>query len=78
MFGDIVTMVKIRGRDVAYLWGINNISVGIFGIPAAFVAQIAVTFLTKPASKEMQDFIDSIRTPSGGVRLVSASHAVKE
>ncbi len=30
--GDI-NIVKIRGRDVAYIWGINNISVGIFGIP---------------------------------------------
>jgi hypothetical protein len=29
MLGDIVTIVKVRGRDVAYLWGINNISVGI-------------------------------------------------
>ena len=71
-------LVKIRGRDVAYIWGINNISVGIFGIPAAFLAQIIVTWFTRPAPQAMQDFIDSIRVPAGNVRLVSAEHAVKE
>ena len=78
MLGDAVTIVKIRGRDVAYIWGINNISVGIFGIPAAFLAQIVVTLFTRPAPQAMQDFIDSIRVPAGNVRLVSAEHAVKE
>ncbi|MBL8379851.1 MAG: cation acetate symporter [Burkholderiales bacterium] len=78
MLGDAVTIVKIRGRDVAYIWGINNISVGIFGIPAAFLAQIIVTWFTRPAPQAMQDFIDSIRVPAGNVRLVSAEHAVKE
>jgi cation/acetate symporter len=61
--------VKIRGRDVAYIWGINNISVGIFGMPAAFIAQLLVGWLAAPATKEMQEFIDSIRVPSGEVKL---------
>jgi cation/acetate symporter len=69
VLGDIVTIVNIRGRQVAYLWGINNISVGIFGIPAAFLAQWVVGKMTNEASPEMQDFIDSIRVPSGEVRL---------
>lgn len=71
--GDI-NMVKIRGRDVAYIWGINNISVGIFGIPAAFLAMLVVGNLARPASQQMQDFIDSIRIPSGSVRNVEAAH----
>ncbi|MBX9945719.1 MAG: cation acetate symporter [Reyranella sp.] len=71
--GDI-NIVKIRGRDVAYIWGINNISVGIFGIPAAFLAMLVAGYLSKPASREMQEFIDSIRTPSGSVRNVEAAH----
>jgi cation/acetate symporter len=66
--GDI-QIVKIRGRDVAYIWGINNISVGIFGIPAAFIAQLLVGRFAAPASKEMQEFIDSIRVPTGEVKL---------
>jgi cation/acetate symporter len=69
-----VNIVKIRGRDVAYIWGINNISVGIFGIPAAFVAMIVATYVGKPASAQMQDFIDSIRVPTGAVRGVEAAH----
>ena len=42
-----INIVKIRGRDVAYIWGINNISVGIFGIPAAFFAMLVVGYITK-------------------------------
>lgn len=71
--GDI-NIVKIRGRDVAYIWGINNISVGIFGIPAAFLAMLVVGNVARPASQQMQDFIDSIRIPSGSVRGVEAAH----
>ncbi|MFM8532165.1 MAG: sodium:solute symporter family transporter, partial [Acidimicrobiia bacterium] len=71
--GDI-NIVKIRGRDVAYIWGINNISVGIFGIPAAFLAMLVVGYIARPASQQMQDFIDSIRIPSGSVRNVEAAH----
>jgi cation/acetate symporter len=71
--GDI-NIVKIRGRDVAYIWGINNISVGIFGIPAAFIAMIVAGLAGKPASQAMQEFIDSIRIPSGSVRNVEAAH----
>jgi cation/acetate symporter len=69
-----INIVKIRGRDVAYIWGINNISVGIFGIPAAFIAMIIAGFAAKPASAQMQDFIDSIRVPTGSVRGVEAAH----
>ena len=69
MLGDAVTIVNARGRQVAYIWGINNISVGIFGIPAAFIAQWVVQKFTAEASPEMQDFIDSIRVPAGDVRL---------
>ncbi len=67
--GDAVTIVNARGRQVAYIWGINNISVGIFGIPAAFIAQWVAQKFSAEASPEMQDFIDSIRVPAGDVRL---------
>jgi cation/acetate symporter len=75
MLGDIVTIVNIRGRQVAYLWGINNISVGIFGIPAAFLAQWVAQKFSTEASPEMQDFIDSIRVPAGDVRLAPGMSA---
>jgi cation/acetate symporter len=65
-----IDIVKVRGRDVAYVWGINNISVGIFGIPAAFIAQWVVGKLAAPSSPEMQEFIDSIRVPAGAVKVL--------
>jgi cation/acetate symporter len=53
------------------LWfGIRNISCGLFGIPAAFLTTIVVSLMTPAPSQAMQDFIDSIRTPRGGVRMV--------
>ncbi|MBF0270131.1 MAG: cation acetate symporter [Alphaproteobacteria bacterium] len=56
------------------LWfGIKNISCGMFGIPAAFIVTFVVSLVTPAPSKEMQDFIDSIRVPKGDVRLADAS-----
>ncbi|MDK9723034.1 MAG: cation acetate symporter [Rhodospirillales bacterium] len=56
------------------LWfGIKNISCGMFGIPAAFLVTFVVSLVTPAPSKEMQDFIDSIRVPKGDVRLADAS-----
>lgn len=49
------------------LWfGVRNISCGLFGIPAAFITTYLVSLITQAPSKEMQDFIDSIRIPKGG------------
>lgn len=48
------------------LWfGVSNISAGLFGIPTGFLATIIVSMMTPPPSREMQDFIDSIRIPRG-------------
>ena len=71
LLGDGAALINIRGRQVAYPWGINNISVGVFGIPAAFLAQWLVTQFTQPASEAMQEFIDSIRVPVGEVKNVA-------
>lgn len=59
------------------LWfGVRNISCGLFGIPAAFIVTYVVSLMTPAPSKSMQDFIDSIRTPRGGVRLVQGEKAL--
>ena len=47
-------------------FGLRNISAGLFGIPAAFVVTWVVSLLTPAPSKDMQDFVDSIRVPRGG------------
>ncbi|HJQ59838.1 MAG TPA: sodium:solute symporter family protein [Vineibacter sp.] len=54
-------------------WGIRNISSALFGLPVAFVVTYVVSMLTPAPSKEMQDFIDSIRVPKGEVRLTEAA-----
>lgn len=59
------------------LWfGVRNISCGLFGIPAAFIVTYVVSLVTTAPTKEMQDFIDSIRVPKGGVKLARAEDAI--
>ncbi len=53
-------------------WGIRNVSSALFGLPVAFIVTWAVSLLTPAPSKEMQDFIDSIRVPRGEVRMAGA------
>jgi cation/acetate symporter len=60
------------------LWfGVRNISCGLFGIPAAFLTTWIVSLMTPAPSRAMQDFIDSIRTPRGGVRLATGERALE-
>jgi len=66
-----------RNRVGVQLWGINNISGGIFGVPMAFLVTYIVSQITTAPSKAMQDFIDSIRIPRGGVALVDKAEAVE-
>ncbi|WP_337877482.1 sodium:solute symporter family protein [Elioraea sp.] len=68
--------VVLRNRVTCQLWAINNISGGIFGVPLAFLVTYVVSRLTTAPSKAMQDFIESIRIPRGGVKLVDREHAV--
>ncbi|MBM3564846.1 MAG: cation acetate symporter [Alphaproteobacteria bacterium] len=50
------------------LWfGILNISAATFGLPVAFVVTWALSLVTEAPSKEMQEFVDSIRRPKGAV-----------
>jgi cation/acetate symporter len=56
-------------------WGIRNISSALFGLPVAFIVTWIVSLLTPAPSKEMQDFIDSIRVPRGEVRMVNGVKA---
>jgi cation/acetate symporter len=58
-------------------WGIKNISCGMFGIPVAFLVTWLVSLVTPAPSREMQDFIDSIRVPRGGVAAVAHQAALE-
>ena len=69
--------VVLRGRVTGRLWGINNISGAIFGVPISFLVIYLVSKITPAPSQAMQDFIDDIRIPRGGVRLVDRQEAVE-
>ncbi|WP_203072959.1 sodium:solute symporter family protein [Falsiroseomonas ponticola] len=79
-FGQLILTtdsVVLRGRTVARLWTLNNISGGIVGVPLSFLTIWLVSKFTTAPSQAMQDFIDDIRIPKGGVRLVDRREAVE-
>ena len=91
--GAICGMIAGLGITLAYLiwtaaaplglgqppiWGIANISAGIFGLPVGFAVTIIVSLMTPEPSQEMQDMVDEIRRPRGEVvehKTMGADHA---
>ncbi len=67
-------LVGTRYFDMPLWFGIRNISSALFGLPVAFVVTYVVSLMTAPPSKEMQDFVDSIRIPKGEVAFGAAKH----
>ncbi len=65
-------LVGTRYFDMPLWFGIRNISSALFGLPAAFIVTWIVSLLTAPPSKEMQDFVDSIRVPKGEIAWASS------
>ncbi len=58
-------LVGTRYGGMDLIFGIGNISAGLFGIPAAFITMIVVSLATKAPSSDMQRFIDELRVPRG-------------
>jgi cation/acetate symporter len=48
-------------------FGINNISAATFGLPVAFIVTYVVSLMTPEPSQEVQDMVDAVRRPRGGV-----------
>jgi cation/acetate symporter len=69
--------VVLRGRVVGRLWGLNNISGGVFGVPLSFLTIYLVSKFTTAPSQAMQNFVEDIRIPRGGVRLADRREAVE-
>ena len=65
-----IYLVGTRYFDMPLWFGIRNISSALFGLPLAFLVTWAVSLMTAPPSKEMQDFVDSIRVPKGELAWV--------
>src|SRR5690606_189015 len=52
-------------QTIANWWGVKNLSAAAFGLPVGFAVMVVVSLMTRAPSKEMQDFIDELRVPSG-------------
>jgi len=66
-------LVMTRYFEMPLWFGLRNISAGIFGIPVAFIVTYVVSLITPAPSKQMQDFVDSIRVPAGDVLDIDGS-----
>ena len=66
-------LVGTRYFDMPLWFGIRNISSALFGLPVAFVVTWAVSLMTQAPSKEMQEFVDSIRVPKGDLHWVAGT-----
>jgi cation/acetate symporter len=67
-------LVATRYFDMPLWFGIRNISSALFGLPVAFIVTWAVSLVTTPPSREMQEFVDSIRVPKGEVKWAGQAH----
>ena len=67
-------LVGTRYFDMPLWFGIRNISSALFGLPLAFLVTWAVSLMTQAPSKEMQDFVDSIRVPRGELAWGKTTH----
>ena len=69
-------LIATQWYEMPLWFGIKNISCGLFGIPVAFIVTYVVSLMTPAPSKEMQDFIDSIRVPRGAVATLAGQTSV--
>ncbi|MGE4221163.1 MAG: cation acetate symporter, partial [Alphaproteobacteria bacterium] len=58
-------LIATRYYGMPTWFGINNISAGIFGIPAGFIVTYVVSMMTPAPSQAMQDFVRELRIPRG-------------
>lgn len=67
-------LIATRYFDMPLWFGIRNISSALFGLPVAFIVTWVVSLVTQAPSRQMQEFVDSIRTPRGQVAWSGAAH----
>jgi cation/acetate symporter len=76
--GFLVTLyytLNIYYWEGAMWFGVNHIAGAVFGMPVGFIVMYVVSMMTREPSKELQDLVDSIRVPRGGVLMADAKKA---
>jgi cation/acetate symporter len=64
-------IVAVRGFGLTPWLGVRDLAAGLFGVPVAAVVTVVISLLGPPPSREIEEFVDSIRTPRGPVRLAA-------
>lgn len=66
----ITLFYMIGNRFYGLNWfGIKHVSSAIFGLPVGFITMWLVSKFTSEPSKELQDFVESVRYPKGAIRM---------
>ena len=69
----LIYILATQSSAIEPILGIRNIAAGVFGVPVAAVVTVLVSLITPAPSREMQEFINSIRIPRGRVRPAANS-----
>ncbi len=62
-------LIGTRYMGMELWFDVKNISAGVFGIPASFIAMIVVSLATPPPSEEVGHMVDNVRIPKGDTIL---------
>ena len=60
---DKIPWLGISGIGMEPWLGIQSTSAGIWGVAAGFLTIVVVSLLSAPPSREIQHFVDSVRSP---------------
>lgn len=60
---DTIPWLGIHGIGMEPWLGVQSTSAGIWGVAVGFVAIVVVSLLSAPPSREIQEFVEGVRTP---------------
>ena len=64
MMTALVSLVLGRNWGI-YLFGVREISAGLFGVPVGFLVIWAVSLMYPPPPAKVQELVESVRYPKG-------------
>jgi len=70
-------LVGVKFLGMEKWWGIGDVSAGVFGIPAGFLAMLLVSLLSAAPDASTRALVDHIRYPAGGGKTGAAPPPVE-